>query len=82
MKKKAVRYTDESIGEVEIIGDFLPKPEDLILKEETVKITLSLNKSSIDFFKRQAKRHHSKYQKMIRSLLDQYANHYRKDKSA
>jgi predicted DNA binding CopG/RHH family protein len=77
MKKHKVKYTDEFIGDVKIIEDFLPSPEDLVLKEENVKVTLSLTKESLDFFKEEAKLHHTQYQKMIRNLLDQYAAHYR-----
>ena len=39
MKKKKVKYTDEPIGEIKIVDDFLPKLKDLVLKEETLKIT-------------------------------------------
>lgn len=74
---KKVKYTDEHIGKIKIIPDFLPSPDHLVMKEEdTEKVTLSLTKSSIDFFKRAAKQNHTKYQKMIRNLVDQYAAHY------
>ncbi|MCH7827039.1 MAG: type II toxin-antitoxin system HigB family toxin [Bacteroidetes bacterium] len=49
--KKKIKYRDEKIGKVEIIKDFLPKPEDLVFKEDTVKVTLNLSKSSIEFLK-------------------------------
>lgn len=75
-KHKSVKYTDEPIGEIKIIKDFLPKPKDLILKEETEKVTLNLTKSSLDFFKKEAAKHHTQYQKMIRTLIDKYASHY------
>jgi predicted DNA binding CopG/RHH family protein len=76
MKKRKVKYTDEPIGKIKIVDDFLPKPKDLVLKEETAKITLSLTKSSVDFFKSEAVKHHTNYQTMIRALIDQYASHY------
>ena len=76
MRKKKVKYTDEHIGKIKIVDDFLPSPKDLILREETAKITLSLTKSSIDFFKNEAAKHHTHYQSMIRALIDQYASHY------
>ena len=76
MKKHKVKYTDEPIGEIKIMDDFLPKPKDLVLKEETTKITISLTKSSIDFFKNEAAKHHTHYQTMIRALIDQYTSHY------
>lgn len=74
--KKKIKYTNEKIGEVEVIKDFLPKPEDLVLKEGTVKVTLNLSKSSIEFFKEVARKHGSQYQKVIRKLLDNYTSHY------
>jgi len=55
------------------INDFLPTPEELAIPEKKVKVTISLSEESIDFFKRIAKQHHTKYQKMIRNLLDKYA---------
>lgn len=76
MKKSKIKYTDEPIGRIKIIDDFLPKPKDLVMKEETTKITISLTKSSIDFFKNEAAKHHTSYQTMIRALIDQYASHY------
>ncbi len=78
--KKKIKYTDEPIGKVKIIPNFLPSPDNLVLKEETVKITLSLTKESINFFKKEAEARHTKYQKMIRLLLHQYASHYKQHK--
>jgi len=74
--KKIIKYTDEPIGDVKIIQDFLPPPKDLILKEENVKVTISLTKESVEFFKTEAKKHHTQYQKMIRNLLDIYAQNH------
>jgi predicted DNA binding CopG/RHH family protein len=66
-------YTDEPLGDIKIIEDFLPKPEDLVFKEDNVKVTLGLSRRSVEFFKQEAKKHHTQYQKMIRRLLDLYA---------
>ena len=74
--KKKIKYSDGEIGKVEVVKDFLPKPEELVFKEETVKVTLNLSKSSVDFFKKLARRHGSQYQKVIRNLLDNYTSHY------
>ena len=74
--KKKIKYSNEKIGKVEIVKDFLPKPEDLVFKEDTVKVTLNLSKSSIEFFKEIAQKHGSQYQKVIRNLLDRYSSHY------
>ena len=75
-KMKKIKYTDEPLGKLRIVDDFLPSPEDLVFKEENVKVTITLSKSSVDFFKKAAKKHHTQYQKMIRRLLDQYTTHH------
>jgi len=74
--KKKIKYGNEKIGKIQIVKDFLPTPEELVFKENTVKITLNLSKSSIDFFKDLAKKHDSRYQKVIRTLLDNYTSIY------
>ena len=71
--KNKIKYTNESMDGARIISDFLPSPKDLVLKEERVKVTISLSRASLDFFKKQAKQHNAPYQKMIRNLLDIYA---------
>lgn len=63
------------MGKVKVVEDFLPSPEELALKDETVKVTIALSKTSIDFFKNEARKHNTQYQKMIRRLLDEYASH-------
>jgi len=40
---------------VRVVEDFLPPPEALVLREDTVKVTLALSRRSVDFFKRAAK---------------------------
>ena len=70
--KTKTRYTDEPIGPLKVVPDFLPSPEDLVFKEDTVKVTIALSKESVDFFKQEATKHHTQYQKMIRRLLDIY----------
>ena len=74
--KKRIKFTNERIGEIEVVRDFLPRPEELALKEINVKVTLNLSKSSIDFFKEVAKKNGSQYQKVIRNLLDQYSSRF------
>lgn len=76
--KKKIKYTDEPMGKLRVIKDFLPPPEKLVLKEDNVKITISLNKSSVDFFKNEAQKHRTSYQKMIRRLIEWYASQHRK----
>jgi predicted DNA binding CopG/RHH family protein len=74
--RKKINYTDEPLGELRIIDDFFPSPEKLAFKESNVKITITLSKVSVDFFKKEAEKHHTQYQKMIRRLLDVYAEHH------
>jgi predicted DNA binding CopG/RHH family protein len=70
--RKATKYTDEPLGEIRVMRDFLPPPSELVFKEDTIKVTLGLSRRSVDFFKKQAKKHDTQYQKMIRRLLDLY----------
>ena len=74
MKEK--KYTNEPIGKIKIINDFLPAPQELVFKKETVKVTLMLSKESINYFKREAGKQHTHYQSMIRALLDKYTHYY------
>jgi predicted DNA binding CopG/RHH family protein len=74
--KTKTKYTEEPMGNLRILEDFLPPPDQLVSKEDNVKVTISLNKSSIAFFKNQAKKHKTSYQKMIREVVNWYASHY------
>jgi hypothetical protein len=71
-----IKYTDEPLGRIRVVPDFLPAPEDLVFREEGVKVTLALSKRSVEFFKREAAKHNTQYQRMIRRLLDAYAEHH------
>ncbi len=74
--KTKIKYTDEPFGDIKVVDDFLPPPDKLILKEENVKVTITLSKDSVEFFKKEAKKRHTQYQKMIKNLLDMYTAHY------
>lgn len=76
--KTKIKYSEESMGELKVIKDFLPSPDQLVLKDDNVKVTILLKRSSIDFFKEQAKKQRISYQKMIREVVDWYASHYQK----
>ena len=71
-----IRYTDGPLGDPKVVPDFLPDPEDLVFRDDGVKVTLALSKRSVDFFKSQAQKHNTQYQRMIRRLLDAYAEHH------
>jgi predicted DNA binding CopG/RHH family protein len=79
---KRIKYTDGEIGTVKIVKDFLPHPKELLLKDDSVKVTISLSKESVEFFKSEAAHSHVPYQKMIRVLLDKYTKHYKENKRA
>jgi predicted DNA binding CopG/RHH family protein len=66
------------MGKLKVISDFLPPPDQLVFKEDNVKVTLALRKSSVAFFKKEAKKHHTSYQKMIRQLVDWYTYYHQK----
>lgn len=69
-----IKYTDEPLGKAQVVPDFLPSPAELAFREEGVKVTLALSKKSIEFFKSEATKHHTRYQRMIRRLLDAYVD--------
>jgi predicted DNA binding CopG/RHH family protein len=81
MKKKN-GYSDaptevaEAISSAKVIDDFLPPPADLLLRNDTVKVTISLTKKSVDFFKKSASKQGVPYQSMIRKVLDLYSQRY------
>lgn len=69
-----IKYSDEPLGQVQVVPDFLPSPAELAFREEGVKVTLALSKKSIEFFKSEATKHRTQYQRMIRRLLDAYVD--------
>lgn len=71
-----IKYTHEPLGKVRVLPDFLPSPAELAFREEGVKVTLSLSKKSIEFFKAEATKHQTQYQRMIRRLLDAYVDEH------
>ena len=76
--KSKVKYTNEPMGKLRVVDDFLPVPEELVFKEDNVKITMALSKSSVNFFKAEARKHRTSYQAMIRRLVDHYAARHAK----
>ena len=74
---KKIQYTDEPMGELRVVEDFLPSPEQLAVTEEAVKVTITLSKESVEFFKSEARKHNTQYQRMIRRLLDAYTQAHR-----
>jgi hypothetical protein len=73
---RRTKYSDGPVRRLRVIPDFLPPPEELAFREEGVKVTIALSRRSVQFFKREAARYHTQYQRMIRRLLDAYAEHH------
>jgi predicted DNA binding CopG/RHH family protein len=86
MNKRKIIYTEapkdisRDISGGKILVDFLPPPEKLIRKEPKVKVTITLNTGSVDFFKKHAQKNNVKYQTMINEVLAKYVQRY-KEKS-
>jgi uncharacterized protein (DUF4415 family) len=82
MNKRKINYTkapkniSRGITGRKILIDSLPPPEKLIRKEPKVKITITLNSGSVDFFKKQARKNNVKYQTMINEILARYVQKY------
>lgn len=74
--KKKIKYTNEPLGKLRVIKDFLPPPKELAFREEGVKVTMTLSKSSVAFFKKAAQKYHAPYQQMIRKLIDAYTTRH------
>ena len=74
--KKHIHYTDEPIGDLKIIKNFLPPPDKLVFKRKSIKVTMALDAESVDFFKKIAQRKRVPYQAMIRSLINTYVAKY------
>src|SRR5207244_729627 len=61
MRKES--YANEPLGKLKVVLDFLPAPGDLVFREEDIRVTLSLSKRSVEFFKREATKHRTQYQR-------------------
>lgn len=60
----------------------LPTVAELAAREETVKITITLSRLSVEYFKQEARAASTQYQKMIRCLLDEYVRRQSKPTAA
>ena len=90
--RKATKYTDdkgEIVGKLHRVPDFLPRPEEMpsldILAGNAggqTKITLAIDDDALDFFRVEAKKRKTSYQRMIRNLVRSYVHaHKQKGKS-
>lgn len=70
--KNAPGKIAEAIESSKIIDDFLPSPDKLVLKEQSVRITINLSLPIVNFFKENARKSGVPYQQMIKKILDNY----------
>lgn len=79
-----INYTDApadielALNNATITSDLLPSPAELVRKVEKEKITISIDKHSLDLFKQYADKHDAKYQTMINCVLGSYADKFLK----
>ena len=77
-----VKYTDApsdidySLDNAITVNELLPAPSELVRKSEKEKITIAIDKRSLELFKRYAKDHDAKYQTMINGVLSSYADKF------
>jgi predicted DNA binding CopG/RHH family protein len=67
---------EQPLENATIVADFLPSPDELIRKAEKAKITLAVDKRSLDLFKQYAKKHNAKYQSMVNGVISSYADKF------
>jgi len=72
MKTRTKNIIEGTFGKMQKISNFLPKPEDIVLKKPVEKISLTLDVDTIDFFKRKARRSDTTYQDMIRLFIQKH----------
>jgi predicted DNA binding CopG/RHH family protein len=75
--KETVKYTDEPLEMGRRVEDFLPRPEELVFRPKGVKVTITLSEESVEYFKSEAARLQTPYQRMIRNLIDEYVRQMR-----
>lgn len=72
--QEKIKYTNEELGKITVISDFLPPVHELNFNQETESVTLTLNRRSVDFLKSKASKEHLTYQDVICQLIDNYVN--------
>jgi len=81
--KQKINYTEapadveEALKAAKQIKDFLPSPDQLVMRDSTKKVTLALTEESLTFFKKAGEKRRVPYQQLIRRVLDEYSKHYK-----
>lgn len=76
--KVAPAEIEQAIADAKVIEDFLPSPAELVRKTEKEKITIAIDKNSLELFKKYAQKHNAKYQTMMNGVLASYADKFLK----
>jgi len=77
-----IKYTnapddvETALDEAVVVADMLPSPAELVRKSAKEKITIAIDRDSLDLFKKYAKKHDAKYQTMINDVVGAYANKF------
>ncbi len=69
---------DQSLDSAVVVVDLLPTPDKLVRKTEKTKITIAIDKNSLELYKKYAKKHNAKYQTMINGVVGSYADKFLK----
>ena len=81
MRKRTAKYSDdkgEIIGDLHRIRDQLPSIDQLAGgRVRQTKVTIALDDDALSFFKREARRRNTSYQRMIRNLVRAYSQAHR-----
>ncbi len=56
-----IRYSDEPLARLKIVRDFPPPPEDLVFRDEGVKVTIAVSSAVSNSSRDEARRHDSPY---------------------
>lgn len=76
MKKNKVKLGGKTTTKVNSFQSRMPSLDKLAQKEDSIKVTLSLTKASVEYFKNEAAKREVCYQVMIRNLIDEYVKHF------
>jgi predicted DNA binding CopG/RHH family protein len=76
MKKNKTRSADKIVEKSNSFKNLMPSLDKLAQKEDSIKVTLSLTKASVEYFKNEASKREVCYQVMIRNLIDEYVKHF------
>lgn len=79
---RTINYTDapddisNALASGVRVDDFLPAPKELVYRTEKERITIAIDKHSLQLFKQYAKEHDAKYQSLINAVLGSYADKF------